>query len=222
MSAETQKELKEVPFPGWFPIPRTEEELRMLAKMDQGYLRWDATRRFNPLIEEQGTTGFEGYYIGLGMPPEDVANAIAQLGCSTIEAIKRLHRNDPSYFRRLWKVASGELFDIDVLAELNAQLLANTARLRMQVQPHTNKEGAMFRENVANMMRGKHLEYTGEQGIVQNHVIEIPKNADQHGAIRVNEQTTFPKDSLREGYRFMVLLGKSGYPLVQLAIHRRT
>ena len=211
---------KPSPFPRFFSLPDS-SEMGKLDQMNQGWNRWTATRYLNPFIKDQSATGFEGYYIGLGLEPTAVAAKIAELGSMTIRSLHMLHRNDSSYFSRLWKVAKGEIYDRKILEELNTCLLANIARLRTQILPQKNLVGDEFRNKIIDMVKGEEVHYLGENGLVQKHEIAIPleKVSRQKNVITVDEHT-FSTDKLREGYAFMQLLGKAGYPLVQLAIRK--
>jgi len=207
---------KPVPYPDFFSIPAPEQKSK-LQPYERAWNRWDATRRLNPFIEEQGATGFEGYFVGIGLVPEEVAQKIAEMGSQTIQGIKRLHALDPSYLRRVWRVARGETYDDRVLQELNACLMANIGRLRMQVLPQLNKEGDSFRTEVARMLQGQTMAYQGEHGKVEEHMITVPAKSSSGRRIAVTEGT-FTKDQLREGYAFMKLLGRAGYPLLRLSL----
>lgn len=210
---------KPVPYPGFFGTPTPSEQQRLNSDRTlKGFERWTATRYTNPFIEAQTATGFEGYFIGLGFSPEEVADQIAQLGCNVLESFRRLHPNNGSYMSTVWKVAKGEVYNQEILAELNAVLGATTARLRVNVLPQKNPHGSDYRNRIASLMEGQRIEYKVEDEVVTSHTMKV-LTGDQTSAIPVDERT-FSGDALRRGYAFMQLLGRAGYPLVRLTVRR--
>ncbi len=196
-------------------------EFAMLTQMNKGWNRWDATRQENSSIQAQDATGLEGYFEGMDLTPEEVANKIAELGILALKSMKNYHSQDAGYMGKVWKVAKGEKYDLAILAELNACLLANLARLRMQVLPQVNRKGADFRTNIANQVQAEKVYYHGN-GTLEEHGIAVPKNTSelQKRAISVTD-ATFTTDELRRGYAFMKLLGKAGYPPLLLALREK-
>ncbi len=209
---------KPAPFAQKLPLPTT-DQTKVLSVIEQGYRAWDATRRMNPYGQ---VTGFEGYFIGtkVGESSEAVAFAIAEMGASTLEAIKRLHRNDPSYVRKIQKVLREETFDLRMLADLNTYLMENIARLRVQIHPRTNPAGDAFHSAVADLVKGKKIEYLGSGLAVEKHRIPVPAVAGACSDIS-SIASLFSQERLAEGYSFMGILGKAGYPLARLAIMNR-
>jgi len=213
---------KPAPFSGFFGVPGWDINMR---PKERHWNRWDMTRRTNPFVKEQDSTGFEGYFVGLGLPSEEVALRIAEIGCKALLSFGYFHKNEPSFLRKVWKVIKGEVYDLSILAELNACLLENMARLRMQVVPQQNAAGDEFLTNISRLVDGERIFYrvsrdtTSKVSGVTGHGIAVPITPpkEQLIAISVNE-STFSVDRLREGYAFMKLLGRAGYPLVGLAM----
>jgi hypothetical protein len=132
-----------------------------------------------------------------------------------------MHPGNPGFVGEVWRVAKGEKFNLEILAELNACLMENLARLRVQVLPQVNKTGDEFRQSIARQVQSEKIYYHGDD-IVSEHGIAVPKAKAvlQSKAITVSD-ATFTTDKLRQGYAFMRLLGKAGYPLLLLELHQR-
>lgn len=217
------------PYPYDFRPPPKESE-KPLEQMGQAYNRWDTTRRVNPFIRSDNATGFEGFFVGVKngneeLAPQEVAFRIAELGCKALKILKLRHKSNPGYLSKMWKLIKGEVFDMDILADLNSLLMIQIAQLRMQIVPEINKEGDYFRKEIYELLRNEKMEFlvAGEKvKYVTQHRLSVPllKKPTQDKAIYVSHDT-FTTDELREGYRFMSELGKAGYPLSRLMLTRR-
>lgn len=217
--------VKKAPYTDFFQLPSLEDQA-VLQRLEPGWKRWALTRELNPFIKQQGATGFEGYFVGRHLSPQEVGYEIASLGHSTLEAIHRYNHHKPGYMKKVWRVAKWEVEGmkpveiIDVLQELNTELVGIMARLSMNILPQINREGADFHARVAGMVDPHPISYGGSNGLVQHHEMVMPIKKHQEGAIMMDD-TEFSLDTLREGYMFMQYLGRAGYPLLRLALQRR-
>lgn len=212
-------ELREIKKPAPYLLSEPTGTEGAMHMYDEPYLRWYAVRELNPFIYPDAT-GFEGYFVGLNYSTEQVAQSLAQLGATTLRTLRMLHRSEPMFMSKLWKVVKGELKqgeapDQAILSELDVCLSANIARLRLQVAPERNKKGHIFRKMIAQMVQGEHIQYLSEGGVVHGHIMPIPTRLSTEG--RVVRPQEFRTQELSDGYLFMQSLGKAGYPLLRLA-----
>lgn len=219
-------ERKAAPYP-YFPVPSSSDRL-LLATLGEGWMRWQNTREQNPFTDRQSATGYEGYYVGLNMCAEEIANHLAQLGAGTLNTIHQLHRHNWQYLNRVWKVAQGEVDDLPILTQLNAYLMMNVGRLRVQVHPAKNQQGDAFRRRIAQQVQGQRMEYYGndygEIKIAREYALPLVHDDQPKLAITphtFNATPQFSRAELQEGYIFLHLLGRTGYPLLLLEMRKQ-
>jgi hypothetical protein len=132
-----------------------------------------------------------------------------------LAALKRLHPHDFGYTNRVWKVLRGELVDAGIMAELSAVLGAVLGRLRMKVYPTLNPTGDAFRREVAQEVefQPKIVFHRDEHTQIVSHDISLPLDA-QHNVSEVDPEKN------PDGYVFMDLLARLGYPGVRAVVQR--
>lgn len=221
--------LKPVPL-HYFGVPST-EDANKIRRYEEAFHRWTATRHVNPFIDSPSATGFEGYYVGVKEPQaaDEVALAIAMLGAGILRTEQKLHRYQPRHIDALWRVANNEQYDRVLLGVLNSWLLTTIGRLRPQL--NGNQEGTKFRERIATVTTGKKLVYyksTDDKHLASLHGMHVPNSQSEPGGRLMIDGNYFKaKDGyssseLNDGYDLMQVLGKFGYPLVNLALMRET
>lgn len=205
---------KDAPFAG-LHVEKSPEGYRLLQSFAPAYMRWMATRFANPFIASENATGLEGYWVGTTHYPQVVANDIAKLGVDQLASLKRFHPHDFTYMNKVWKVLRGELLDVQIMEELSATLGAVLGRLRMKVYPTLNPTGDQFRRDVAKAVefQPKIVFHRDEIDQIVGHTIALPVDA-QPGV------TAVEPDKNLEGYAFMNLLARIGYPGVRAVVQR--
>ncbi len=221
MAIEAKEIVKSAPYAGFFPPPRP-EDTKKLATFETGWYRWHDTRKNNPFGLD---TGWEGYFVGVMQTPEQVAQEIGTIGAQTLKNMKMLHPYD-GYVSKIWHVAQGERFDMKMLTELNTCLMARVAQLRMNIEAGRNPQGHKFRQEIQELTQNRRLQYIVEDGRVIQHTITVLNPDQQKPAVSISEAlfvktAQFSREEVEKGYEFMKLLGRSGYSLLRLAIHRQ-
>lgn len=160
-------------------------------------------------------TGFEPYFLGTDLSPKQTLLAIAELGAQELELLAGRHHDDEYYIGRVLSILqSGQISehdpqraqDIQTLAELDAILGSLTRRLGRQAE--ADPEARAYREDTHRLVNPfiPRLTYArpGAERVIETY--QLPDVSRTKGTM-APELSDLPTYRLRQGWRFLALLG---------------
>ncbi len=183
---------------------------------DRAYLAWETVRkRRNPYFENG--TGFEGYLVGLCRSPDEALARVLQINRGILTSIMRLHRSEPRFRSRLFKVLLDESNDTPAITEWLTQLGAALARLRCHVL--CSRQAADFHTETYRIVAGlPPIAYREMDDSVKQVYILNGHHADPVPKLRIDSQALSPDD--QEAWLVAESIGKFGHPLVRVFFNR--
>ncbi len=188
--------------------------------VEQTYLAWQAVRHIHSNGEEKSKlTGFEPYFIGLGLDANAVAEKITQHGKKALYSIQTEHKHESGFMNRIYNNLLGKEANMKACQELDQILGMITGTLRGPMTP----EAKQFQNDTYRNLLTRGLEYQvlpaqdPAQGFAGNIIIQrysLPK-------LRLRPELEYPtaqpyqiaEFDPAKPYHFMYLLGRVGHPL---------
>ncbi len=202
---------------------------QLMAKATREYSdphkRWEAVRHDRAslvtgrTITEENTgsvlfyTGWEGYFVGSGMSPEDIVNAQASIGTKVSNSMEIMYPVSYSTIKHIFD--TGRDYSMEALREIEIYFKSIKARFGALNLP---PEAEFFRRQTSEIVkRMPPIEMQkGQDSVMQ--LLPLP-NGNGERAV----PSTSVRLSLRElrGYRFMEKVGIVGQPLIRamLEVH---
>ncbi len=185
--------------------------IRESALYEPHYLAWEMVRKGRNPFFENGT-GFEGYFVGLCVAPEDALDRILDTGQHMLTSIARLYRFEPQFRSILIKTLTGEASDSQAMSEWATQLGASLARLRCNLID--NPQADAFQMDTYRLVSAlPPIHYRK-----RDHTIRQCYMLDSCGEIDVARMVVGLSDlksSEQEAWLVAQLVGKFGHPLVR-------
>ena len=192
---------------------RTELAWRLSTKEDNPVLR---VPRVQDLRDGAlPPTGFEPYFLGIGLTPKQTLLTIAEIGAKQLDFLTGRHQENDSYVGRLLSILEhGHLSahepqrarDVQALAECDAILGGLTRWLGRQADGNdlARRYRTETHELVAPFVSTLTYVEPTDQEIVEHY--ELPE-VSRAGAAIAPEWKDLPSFRLQRGWRFMLLLG---------------
>jgi hypothetical protein len=160
-------------------------------------------------------TGFEPYFVGSPLTPQQILISIAEIGAKQLDLLAWQHREDESYVARLLSILrTGHIArsgpqrtrDLQSLAQLDALLGSLTRRLGYQAE--SDEDARRYRQDTHRLTDPfiPTLTYIKPESgaIVESYTLPTVSRAQ---GIIAPEWRDLPTYRLRRGWRFMALLG---------------
>jgi hypothetical protein len=187
-------------------------------KYERAYLAWEAVRKVrNPFFVDG--TGFEGYFVGQCLSPEEIAEQLIKIGRHMLMSNYRLYKFNPLFRSRLLKTLFAEKTDPPAMEVLAAQFGAALGRLRCNLLTniHTRYFQAETYQNTSSLPI---IRYTqGDFSIEQEYALPC---AGLHTTPHWNlslEASLKPCDA--DACLVIKSIGKFGHPLIREYLGRR-
>ncbi len=190
---------------------RLQTLVRESALFERQFLAWETIRKGrNPYF--MNGTGFEGYLVGVCQSAEEALDSLLGLAQGMLNSISRLHRLDSRFRSRLMKTVTGELSDLEAMAEWSAQLGAALAILRCHLL--YERKTADFQLETYRVVRSLPpiCYWNGDHIIRQRYVVYIPA-APCVEKTTVNVHALKPDD--QDAWLILQSVGKFGHPLLR-------
>lgn len=188
-------------------------------RYERSYLAWEAVRKVrNPYFIDG--TGFEGYFVGLGLSDEEVIARVLDLGRTMLANNLRLYRFNPAFRSRLMKTIRGEISDPAAIGVWAAQFGAAVGRLRCNLL--TNSQTRLFQsETYLSTSSLPPIRYA-VCGFTIEQTYALPNGgAPVKPAPRMRLDLSLkPADA--EAYLVVKAIGKFGHPLIRAYLDERT
>jgi hypothetical protein len=181
---------------------------------DSAYLAWEMVRkRRNPFFAHG--TGFEGYLVGVCQSPDEALEQVLQISQEMLVSAMRLHRSDPRFRSKLFRVLVGESVDARAIAEWSAQLGAALGRLRCNLR-RSRQADSFHAETYRTVDALPSIRYCETDACVRQTYL-----LDGHGGLppkrHIDDSALHPDD--QEAWLVAQSIGKFGHPLVRAFVN---
>lgn len=187
-------------------------------RYDRAYLAWEAVRKVrNPFFIDG--TGFEGYYVGQQLTPEEIVTDLLDIGWYIIESNYRLYRLNFNFRARLEKALFTEANDPQAMEVLAAQFGATLGKLRCNLL--TNERTRHFQtETYLKTGAMPSIRYSKRDHLVrQNYTLPCQERQSAPQWNLSLETLVKPRDA--DAFMAVKSIGKLGHPLVRGYIDQR-
>jgi hypothetical protein len=181
--------------------------------------RWEAVRHdrasmvTGSFITDENTglvlshTGWEGYFVGSGLTPEEIVRAQALIGTRLVSSMELMYPHSYSVIKRIFETGTG--YSMDALRKIEIDFKAIKARFDGR---DYSQEAKIFRKQTSEIVQKMppiqmQREY---DGITQ--FVPLP-NGDRTATIQPTSLKLTYKE--RQGYKFMEKVGIVGQPLIR-------
>ncbi len=180
-------------------------------RYEPNYLAWETVRKGRNPFFKNGT-GFEGYFVGLCLTPEDALARILETAQQMLTSITRLYRFEPQFRSILIKTLDGEASNPRAMSEWTTQLGATLARLRCNLI--RNPQADAFHTKIYDLVsRLPSINYIqNEHSIRQCYVID--SGYDPNVARMIVSMRDL-KASEQDAWLIAESVGKFGHPLIR-------
>ena len=180
-------------------------------RYERQYLAWETVRKVrNPFFVEG--TGFEGYFVGQNVTPDQVIEALLQIGRDALVSNERMYRANPRFHSVLMKTLVGDLDDdvaINVWATGLGAILGRLRRFVYSSQVANQFQTETYR-SVSNLPP---IEYhPNGPGIRQQYDLPVYP-AGRYPRVAWSLETVKPEDY--DAALVVWSIGRFGHPLVR-------
>lgn len=195
------------------PEATVEVSISLSRRYEASYLRWQLIRHIPRFVGDDLSrlTGFEPYFIGLNLTPNEIAEQVSQIGKAQLDKLSS------SIFReKVYQMLNGESFDLSVCLWLNGVHGSLVAKLKAQT--YKVPQAATFRDLTRNLFLNpnpRRIDYSINGQIIENQQYFLPglsllpelSRQDQYNERQIKDPS--------HSYGFMWYLGKVGHPIVR-------
>lgn len=180
---------------------------------DSQYLAWENVRKKRNPFFENGT-GFEGYFVGICLSPEEVLEKILIINKDILNNLVRLYRFDYSFQSRLFKALTEDRADTKAMHDWAAEFGAALAKLRMNVHEVHNPTADYFRSETYRIVKAlPPIRYSEVEYQIGQHYVVGFYNGQHNHQLVIMPSMLKPND--QDPWLVAQLIGKFGHPLVR-------